>query len=127
MDDDELEEDEMFWHSDNRESRVEAIADVWDEYAEEFFADRGWEKDHISYSTDSPDARRTGTLWVQTRIDMTIEWGGDQTDNIAWEDTGIPAREADSLLCDGWDNAETEAYDRWRKENGFPSLWGEEE
>jgi hypothetical protein len=112
MNDNELEDDEMFWHSDNSESRIEATADVWDEYADEFFADRGWTKPHMAYDVE----RGTGTLWVMTQYEPEL-----------WEDTGISAREGDSLLCDGWDNAEADAYDRWREENGFPPLWGEEE
>jgi len=116
---------EWFWHDDNDEARIQATGDVWDEYADAFFERHGWEKDHMRYTTDSPDARRTGTLWVETRIDITIGWGEDQTGNIAMEDTGIPAHEADRLLTEGWDNAESEAYERWCEAEGFDE--GEDE
>ena len=104
---------EWFWHEDNNESRIEATADVWDEYADEFFADREWTKSHMAYDTQ----RGTGTLWV------VVDFNDDGSQ--VWEDTGIPAIEADSLLTEGWDSAEAEAYERWCKAEGFDEVMGE--
>ena len=101
---------EWFWHWDNNEARIQVTSDVWDEYAEEFFADRGWTKPRMEYNTE----RGTGTLWVMTEYEPEV-----------WEDTGIPAHEADRLLTEGWDNAEAEAYERWCEAEGFDE--GEDE
>ena len=88
------------------EGRVERTADAWDEMAHEWFTDRGWEKSHMAYDTD----RGTGTLWV------VVDFNDDGSQ--VWEDTGIPKIEADSLLCEGWDEAEHIGYLEWLKEQG---------
>ena len=85
------------------EERIERTADAWDEMADEWFTDRGWTKPHMAYDTD----RGTGTLWVMTQWEPEL-----------WEDTGIPAREGDSLLCEGWDEAEYVGFQEWLKEQG---------
>jgi len=85
------------------EERIERTAGVWDEMADAFFERHGWTKSHMAYDTD----RDTGTLWVMTQYDPEV-----------WEDTGIPAREGDSLLCEGWDEAEYVGFQEWLKEQG---------
>jgi len=85
------------------EERIERTAGVWDEMADALFERHGWTKSHMAYDTD----RDTGTLWVMTQYDPEV-----------WEDTGIPAREGDSLLCEGWDEAEYVGFQEWLKEQG---------
>ena len=85
------------------EERIERTADAWDELAIAFFERHGWTKSHMAYSTE----RDTGTLWVMTEYEPEV-----------WEDTGIPAREGDSLLCEGWDEAEYVGFQEWLKEQG---------
>lgn len=88
------------------EERIERTAGVWDEMADEWFTERGWTKSHMAYDTD----RGTGTLWV------VVDFNDDGSQ--VWEDTGIPAREGDSLLCEGWDEAEYVGFQEWLKEQG---------
>jgi glucuronate isomerase len=83
------------------EERIERTADAWDEMADAFFERHGWTKDHMAYDTD----RGTKTLWVMTEYEPEV-----------WENTGISAREADSLLCEGWDEAEYQGFLNWMKE-----------
>ena len=85
------------------EGRIVRTAMVWDKMADEWFTDRGWTKPHMAYDTDRP----TKTLWVMTQWEPEL-----------WQDTGISAREADSLLCEGWDEAEYVGYQEWLKEQG---------
>jgi hypothetical protein len=85
------------------EETVERTADIWDEMADDFFKRHGWTKSHMAYSTE----RGTGTLWVMTEYEPEV-----------WEDTGISAREGDSLLCEGWDEAEYIGFQGWLKERG---------
>jgi hypothetical protein len=88
------------------EERLERTGHAWDEMADEWFTDRGWTKSHMAYDTD----RGTGTLWV------VVDFNDDGSQ--VWEDTGISAIEADSLLCEGWDEAEYIGYQEWLKEQG---------
>ena len=85
------------------EERIERTADAWDDMADAFFERHGWAKPHMAYSTE----RNTNTLWVMTQYEPEV-----------WEDTGIPSREGDSLLCEGWDEAEYVAFQEWLKEQG---------
>ena len=101
---------EWFWQWDNNEARIPVPSDVWDEYADAFFEAHGYEGKRMEYNTE----RGTGTLWVMTEYEPEV-----------WEDTGIPAHEADRLLTEGWDNAEAEAYERWCEAEGFDE--GEDE
>ena len=91
------------------EERIERTAEAWDEMAEAFFARHGWTKDHMAYSTE----RGTGTLWVATVNEYNPITGRSKQ---VWEDTGISAREADFLLCEGWDDAEYIGFTRWLAE-----------
>ena len=93
------------------EERIERTAEVWDKMADEWFTDRGWTKPHMAYDTD----RGTGTLWVATVNEYNPTTG---VSNEVWEDTGISAREGDSLLCEGWDEAEYIGFQEWLKEQG---------
>tara|TARA_R100000406_G_scaffold23452_3_gene14915 strand:+ start:2902 stop:3192 length:291 start_codon:yes stop_codon:yes gene_type:complete len=83
------------------EERIERTANAWDKMAESFFERHGWTKSHMAYSTE----RATKTLWVMTQDDPEV-----------WEDTGISAKKADRLLCEGWDTAELIGYEEWIKE-----------
>lgn len=83
------------------EERLERTAEAWDEMAYAFFERHGWTKSHMAYDTD----RGTDTLWVMTEYEPEV-----------WEDTGISASEADSLLCEGWDEAEYIGFTQWLAE-----------
>lgn len=104
---------EWFWHEDNSESRIEATAEVWDEYADAFFEAHGYEGKRMAYNTE----RATGTLWVLIDVDEEHPQYPE-----VWKNTYIPAHEADRLLTEGWDNAEAEAYERWCKAEGFDEV-----
>lgn len=86
------------------EERVQRTAEVWDEMADKWFTDRGWTKPHMAYDTVR------GTLWV------VVDFNDDGSQ--VWEDTGISAREGDSLLCEGWGEAEYIGFQEWLKEQG---------
>lgn len=98
-----MNEDKWEEYMELNEERVERTGDAWDEIAERFFEENGWTQDHMAYDND----RETKTLWVLTQYDPEV-----------WEDTGIPYRNAEWLLCDMWDEAEYIGYEKWLKEQG---------
>ena len=103
-------EEDCFWHRDNSDMRIEMTASVWDKWADEWFTQRGWTKDCHGYETDWG----TGTLWVLTSIgESNFNAEYKVGEDLWWEDTRIPSKEADRLLTEGWDYAEAQAEEMY--------------